>query len=135
MHLIVLQPQLPRSVLYLILYKKIYLFSRNSKILEIWVFVSRLILIIFLGFEVFQLSDKSHIGSECPTFIGFLGSSNKTPLFFLLTIWYKPIYSSPSLCMTAVELVCTVGFFTLGGPFFLRKKKREKKLFLASFAF
>lgn len=134
MHLIVLQPQQPRSVLYLIICKKICLFSRNSKILEIWVFVSRLILIIFLGFEVFQLSEKSHIGSECPTFIGFLGSSNTTPLFFLLSIWYKPIYSSPSLCMTAVELVCTVGFLFLGGHFFLRKKKREKKLF-ASFAF
>jgi hypothetical protein len=51
---------------------------------EIWIFVSRLILIIFLGFEVFQLSDKSHIGSECPTFIGYLGSSNTTPPLFLV---------------------------------------------------
>jgi hypothetical protein len=38
--------------------------------------------------------------------------------------------------MTAVELVCTVGFFTWGAFFFfIQKKKGEEALNLASFAF
>jgi len=74
------------------------------------------------------VSDKKPITDLCksaPTFIRFLVH----PIQPNFTLY-------PSRCMTAVELVCTVGFFTWGAFFFfIQKKKGEEALNLASFAF
>lgn len=74
----------------------------------------------FLGFNEFHVSDKKPITDLSESAPPSLGSS---------FIQYNPIsLFIPSLCMTAVELVCTVGFFTRGAFFFFIQKKKVKKL-------